>query len=354
MTKRKIRFGIIGVDHNHVYLHTKLLLEANAEFAGYYTTDPGQPLVKEFADTYPHARRVETMEELLEDPTIDVIGGAAMPAERAGISVRAMQHGKDVLADKPAVISLEQLDEIERVQRETGRIWCLYVNEHHTRRCTVRGAQLAAAGAIGRVVNTTGIGPHHIRKPTRPAWFFDRAISGGVIGDIGTHQIEQFLHFTNSTSAGILYARTGNFGNPDVPLFEDYGEVSLVGDGGTGWFRVDWYTPAKLGVAGDIRLFVVGTEGHMEMRKYIDTLGRPGAEHLFLINRDGARYIDVSDVPLTFGERFLDDVRNRTATAMNQKRSFLSVRLATQAQLMAQRMGFEAPQQGGCAASPVG
>src|SRR5262245_53899441 len=212
-----------------------------------------------------------------------------MPRERSAIAVRAMRHGTDVVADKPAVVNVDQLAEIGRVQRETGRIWCLYSNEHHDRRCTVRAGELVAEGAIGRVVQTTGFGPHFIRKPTRPSWFFDRSVSGGIIGDIGTHQIEQFLFFTGSTNAEIVHVRTANLANRDYPQFEDYGEVSLAGNGGCGWFRVDWYSPGSLGVPGDIRLVVLGTGGYMEMRKYIDPAGRPGAEHLLLVNDKGAR-----------------------------------------------------------------
>ena len=336
MPEQPIRFAIIGNDHNHAYNHVRMLRNAGAELATFYSDKPA--LIAEFNKFYPEVPLAPSMEAILEDPKIDVIGGSAMPAERAGISIKAMQHGKDVLADKPAVTTLEQLAEIQRIQRETGRIWCLYSNEHYDRRCTLRAGELVAQGAIGRVVQTTGIGPHKTRLPTRPAWFFDRGISGGIIGDIGAHQIEQFLFFTGSKTASIISAQTGNFAHPMHPEFEDYGDVSLQGDGGLGWFRVDWYTPASLEVPGDIRLFVLGTDGYMEMRKYYDPAGRPGDEHLFVVDSKGTHFVDTTNVPLTFGSRFLDDVRNRTETAMGQERSFLVTRLATEAQLGARRV----------------
>ena len=192
-----------------------------------------------------------------------------------------------------------------------------------------------------------GFGPHHIRKPSRPDWFFDRGISGGIIGDIGAHQIEQFLFFTGSKTARIVNAATGNFANPDVPEFEDYGEVSLEGDGGLGWFRVDWYSPASIKVPGDIRLFILGTDGYMEMRKYIDRVGRPGAEHLIVADKTGAHVVDTSNVPLVFASRFLDDIRNRTETAIPQQRSFEVIRLSTEAQLGARRLTMQAHVSGG-------
>ena len=336
MYNGRIRFAIIGFDHTHAHNHVKMHLDAGAKFAAYFTDR--QELRAEAADRYPEIRAAETMEEILEDSTIDIVAGAAMPADRAGISIQAMQHGKDVVADKPVVTSLAELDEIERVQRETGRIWCLYSNEHHDRRCTVLAGELVRQGAIGQVFQTTGFGPHTLHPSRRPSWFWNKATSGGIIGDIGAHQIEQFLFFTDSQSASIVQSRTGDFSNHDHPDFEDYGEVSIEGDGGIGWFRVDWCSPESLGVAGDVRLFLLGTEGYMEMRKYVDPAGRPGGEHLLLVNSEGARFVETGNVQLTFGARLLDDVRNRTETATLQKHSFLVTRLAMEASLSAKHI----------------
>ncbi len=339
MTADTIRFAIVGLDHNHAYNHARLLLSAGAELAAVYSDEPQD--VADFKQKYPDCP-VQSIEAILEDRTIDVIGGSAKPADRARISVRAMQHGKDVVADKPAVLDLEQLAEIERVQRETGRLWRFYSNEHWDRRCTIKAGELVSQGAIGRVVQTTGFGPHTPRMPTRPSWFTDHKISGGIIGDIGAHQIEQFLYFTGSSTASIVTAATGNFGHPDYPEFQDYGEVSLEGDGGVGWFRVDWYGPESIRVPGDIRLFLLGTEGYLETRKYIDVAGPQGSEHLYVVNKDGARLVDTRDVQLDFGARFLADVRNRTETSITQERSFLVIRLATEAQLGARRLSGRA------------
>jgi predicted dehydrogenase len=338
MPAQQIRFAIIGLDHNHWKNHARILLNDGAELARYYSDKP--ELIAEFHEAYPDVPLAPSMQAILDDETIHVIGGSAMPAERAAISIAAMRHGKDVLADKPAVVNLEQLDEIERVQRETGRLWRLYSNEHHDRRCTIKAGELVEQGVIGKVVQTTGFGPHKVRSTSRPDWFFDRSISGGIIGDIGAHQIEQFLFFTNSTTANIIHAQTGNFGHPDHPDFEDYGDVSLEGDGGLGWFRVDWCTPLSMNVPGDIRLFILGTDGYMEMRKYYDPAGRPGDQHLFVMDNKEARFVDTTDVQPTFAARFLDDVRNRTETAITQARSFLTIRLATEAQLNARRLAI--------------
>ena len=336
MTTQPIRFAAVGLNHNHIYGQTRMLLAAGAELAGYVS--PEDDLAAEYARSYPEARRIASLQEVLDDPSIQLVATAAIASDRAGIAIDAMRHGKDVLADKPGATTLEQLAEIERVQRETGRIWAVYFSEHFSTRCTVKAGELVASGAIGRVVQTTGFGPHRAAFPTRPAWYFKRAQYGGILTDIASHQIEQFLFFTGSRSAEVVVSQVGNFAHPEYPELEEYGEVTLRGDGGLGYIRVDWYTPDGLNTWGDGRLFILGTDGYIEIRKYCDIEGRPGGEHLFLADQQGTRYVDCSQVDLPFGPQFLNDIRDRTETAIRQDRTYLTMRLAIEAQNAARRV----------------
>jgi predicted dehydrogenase len=341
MAEQPIRFAAVGLNHNHIYGQTRMLLEAGAELVSYYAAEP--ELAAEYGGKYPQATLARSAEEILEDPSIDLIATAAIAGDRAGIAVQAMRHGKDVLADKPGATSLEQLEEIERTCRETGRIWAVYFSEHFSTPSTVEAGKLVAAGAIGRVVQTTGFGPHRASIGTRPGWFFERARYGGILTDIASHQIEQFLFFTGSSSASIVSAQVGNFKYPQYPELEDYGDVTLRGDGGIGIIRVDWYTPDGLPTWGDGRLFILGTEGYIELRKYMDLAGRPGTDHLLLADQQGMRYVDCAQMELPFGPQLLADIRNRTETAIPQARSFLATRLAIQAQMQAQWVNLPAP-----------
>lgn len=334
MPDHPVRFAAIGLNHTHVYGQVRMLLDAGAELVSYFAPEP--ELAAAFGQKYPEARLARSAREILEDESVHLIASAAIAGDRAGIALEAMRHGKDALVDKPGATTLEQVAELERVQRETGRIWAVYFSEHFSTRCTVHAGELVKAGAIGRVVQTTGFGPHRAHVASRPPWFFERARYGGILTDIASHQIEQFLFFTGSTEASVVASQVGNFANPQYPELEDYGDVTLRGDGGLGMIRVDWYTPDGLSTWGDGRLFILGTEGYVELRKYCDLAGKPGAEHLFLVDRSGVRYVDCSDKPLPFGPRLLDDVRNRTETAIPQARSFLATRLAIQAQMQAQ------------------
>jgi predicted dehydrogenase len=253
-----------------------------------------------------------------------------------------MQHGKDYMADKPGITTIAQLAEVRRVQAETRRIYSIMYSERLENRATVRAGQLVKAGAIGHVVQTVGLGPHRIANATRPAWFWEKSQFGGILCDIASHQADQFLYFTGSTRADVVAAQVGNVHYPQYPNFEDFGDVMLRGDSGTGYIRVDWFTPDGLSTWGDGRLTILGTEGFIEIRKNVDIAGRPGESHLFIVDQKETRYIDCATVELPYGRLLVDDVLNRTETAMPQAHCYLATELVLKAQQQAQRLTFRA------------
>jgi predicted dehydrogenase len=338
-----VRFGVIGVNHDHILGMTDMLLKAGAELAAFFVVEPD--LAAGFGARYPAARRARTMAEVLEDETIALIASAAIPDERPEVGIAAMRHGKDYWSDKPAFTTLDQLAQVRRVQRETGRIYAISYNERIQNQATVRAGELVRAGAIGRPLQTIGLGPHRLNAPSRPAWFFQPARFGGILCDIGSHQADQFLFFTGSTSAEVVAAQVDNLAHPEHPEFEDFGDALVRGDGGSGYFRVDWFTPDGLGTWGDGRLTVLGTDGFLEIRKNVDIAGRGAGSHLFLVDGSGTRYIDCRDVELPYGRQLLDDVRARTETAMSQAHAFLASELALRAQAQASRRAPGSPRE---------
>jgi len=335
-----VRFGVIGLNHNHIYGMTDLLLDAGGELAAFFAPEP--ELVAEFARRYPQAPRARSAEEILESSSIDLVASASISDERAGLGVSVMRHGKDYLADKPGFTTLDQLAQARAVQRETGRIYSVCYSERFQNRATVRAGELVQSGAIGRPIQTVGLGPHRLNAASRPAWFFERSRYGGILTDIGSHQADQFLFFTGSTSAEVVASQVANFAHPEYPELDDFGDMLLRGDGGRGYIRVDWFTPDGLGTWGDGRLTILGTDGYIELRKYIDLAGRPGGDHLFLVDKQETRYIDCRGQDLPFGRQLLNDVRNRTETAMPQAHAFLASELALRAQAMARSLQPEA------------
>ena len=255
---------------------------------------------------------------------------AAINCDRAAIAIEAMRHGKDVMSDKPGCTTAEQLADLRRTVAETGRIWSVNYSERFEVPAVTRAIELVNAGAIGRVVQTVGLGPHRLNRHLRPAWFFQREQYGGVLCDIASHQVEQFLTFTGSTDAEIVASSVGNFANPSDPELEDFGEMLLRSDRGQGYIRVDWYTPDGLANWGDGRLTILGTDGYIELRKYVDIAGRPGTDHLFLVDNKETRYIDCSNAGLPYTANLIADVLDRTERAMPQAHCFKVMELALQ------------------------
>jgi predicted dehydrogenase len=332
-----VRFGVIGLNHNHIFEMTELLLHAGAELAGFHAVE--DDLAVAYVQRFPIARRLRSEAEILDDPSIHLVASAAISDERGPLGIRTMRVGKDFVSDKPAFTSLDVLGEARRVQRETGRIYSIDFGERLRNRAMVMAGELVAAGAIGRVLQTIGLGPHRLNAHTRPAWYpFSRERNGGILTDIGSHQADHFLFFTGSTTAEVVASQVGNLAHPERPEFEDFGDALVRGNGGTGYFRVDWFTPDGLSGWGDGRLTILGSDGFIEVRKNVDIAGRPGASHVFLVDQRSTQYIDCANVELPHFRLLLDDVRNRTETSMPQAHAFLAAELALRAELQAQRI----------------
>jgi predicted dehydrogenase len=335
-SKHSIRFAVIGLDHAHIYSMTAAVQRGGGQLVAVYGSDAKQ--IADFRAKFGDVKLARSEDEILQDKSIQLVASAAIPDQRAPLGVRVMQAGKDYLADKPGITTLEQLAEVRKTVAATGKKFAVMYSERLEVRSAVYAGELIRQGAIGRVIQTVNLGPHRVNAPSRPAWFWDKARFGGILTDIGSHQADQFLYYTNSTEARVLASQTGNLAHPSYPKFEDFGDMLLTGNGGTGYVRVDWYTPDGLSTWGDGRLFVLGTEGYIELRKYINVAsGLPGGDHLYLVDNKQARYIDCKEVALPFGPQFVTDIVERTQTAQDQKQALLAAELVLTAQKAATR-----------------
>lgn len=334
----RIKFSVIGINHGHIYSQVEAVIRGGGQLVSLYAKEPD--LVAAFTKRYPQVKLAKSEDEILNDKSIQLILSSAIPIDRAGIGIRAMQHGKDYMVDKPGIITLDQLDEVRRVQKQTGRIYSIMYSERFENKATTKAGDLVKAGAIGKVIQTVIMAPHRISLTTRPAWFFDKKNFGGILTDIGSHQFDQFLFFTGSDQADVLASQTGNVAHPQYPAFEDFGDVMLRGNGGAGYIRVDWFTPDGLNTWGDGRLTILGTEGYIEVRKNTDIAVHEGANHLYLVNNKETQYMNCNNVDLPYGRLLVDDVINRTETAMTQRHCFYATELALKAQKAAQKLNY--------------
>ncbi len=331
-------FAVVGLDHGHVYGMTAGLMEAGGHPALVF--EPDDTRAGEYLERYPQARRAASMDEVLSDTEVRLVCCASVPSDRTGVGVAALEAGKHFLSDKPPFTSREQLETARRVTADTGLIWAVYFSERLHNEAAVYAGELVASGAVGSVLNVVGLGPHRLSAAIRPQWFFEKQRYGGILVDLASHQIEQFLAFAGATDARILHSVVGNRAHPEYPELEDFGEVSLLTDGGvTGYSRVDWFTPDGLGTWGDGRLVVIGTHGYLELRKYIDVARHPEGDHLYLVDGTGERHIPVhGEVGFPFFGDLILDCLNGTRTAMDQAYAFRVAELSLEAQENAVRV----------------
>jgi len=326
----------VALDHGHIYGQCNGLIEAGADLRWVYDPDPAK--VAAFQKTYPDVKVAASVEQILDDSEIKLVAAAAVPSERGPLGCRVMEAGKDYFTDKSPFTTLLQLEEARVVAARTAKKYMVYYSERLHVECAVFAGQLIEDGVIGRVIQTTGFGPHRLNAPSRPAWFFEKAKYGGILCDIGSHQCEQFLHYTGAKDATLNFSAAGNYANPEYPELEDFGEASYVADNGaSGYYRVDWFTPDGLSTWGDGRTIILGTKGYIELRKYTDvaTPTKTGNQ-LILVDGQGEKRIECEGkVGYPFFGQLILDCLNRTETAMTQEHAFKATELALIAQARA-------------------
>ena len=334
--KRSLNLAILGIDHGHIFDMLDEMIKEGCNCNHFWTE--GSPLtLNEFNKKYPNIKRVENKNEILKDNKIDMILISSVPKDRADLSIEALKSGKDVMVDKPGCTTLNQLDDLKRIVKETGKIWSVNFSERFHVSAVTKAEELVAEGKIGKVKQTMGTGPHRQGNYERPDWFYDRESYGGIITDIGSHQIHQFLVFTNSNKANITNALVENTTKEQFPGFQDFGEVNLTGNGGHGYIRLDWFTPDALPTWGDGRLFILGDKGFIEIRKYTDLAKSDSGNHLYYANNEEVKHIDCSDVKLPYFRNLINDVLNRTESACSQELTYLTMELAIKAQEIAEK-----------------
>jgi predicted dehydrogenase len=342
-----IKFAVCGMSHDHIYGMVGAIQRGGGELVAAWGGE--QDKIAAFTSRFPNVRMVKTQDEILNDPSIQLVLSSQVASERAPLGIRVMKLGKDFLSDKPGITTLEQLAEVRKTIAETKRIYAIMYSERLEVKAAVYAGTLIQQGAIGKVIQTINIAPHQVFQhggaagggSGRPDWFWKPELYGGILCDIGSHQVDQFLFYTGSTEAEVVESQIANVRHPDHPTFQDFGDMVLRGNRGLGYVRLDWFTPDGLGTWGDGRLFILGTDGYIEIRKYTDVAVKKQGNNLFIVDSKQARYIDCNNMPLPFGPQFVSDVVNRTHTAQDQAQCLLAAELVIKAQLAAKRVTLE-------------
>jgi len=331
-------FAAVALEHGHIYGQCNGLVEAGGELRYVYDPDPAK--VERFLGIFPGVKAASSLEAILDDPEIKLVTADAITSERGPLGLRVMDAGKDYFTDKAPFTSLKQLAAARLKVQETGRKYMVYYSERLHVECAVFAGDLVKEGVIGRVIQVLGLGPHRLNAPARPDWFFKKAQYGGILCDIGSHQIEQFLYYSGAKEATVSMAAVANYNHPDYPELEDFGEASLVADNGaSGYFRVDWFTPDGLSTWGDGRMIILGTAGYIELRKYVDVGREQVGNHLYLVTQEGEQHLELNGkVGYPFFGQLILDCLQRSEQAMTQEHAFKAAELCLKAQEQAVRL----------------
>jgi predicted dehydrogenase len=320
-------FAVVGLDHGHIFAMTNGLLEAGATLTWVYDEDPTK--VAAFIERYPQGRKADSLETILLDESVRLVASAIVPYLRCELGLRVMEAGKDYFADKPGMLKEEDVQRVRQSCEKTKQKYFIYFGERVHVEGAVYAEKMINSGMLGKVLSVVILAPHRLNAPTRPSWFFDPDKNGSILVDIGSHQIEQFLSFAGAKSAKVVHSCKANYNNADNPRFSDYGDANLISDtGATCYFRVDWFTPAGLGAWGDGRVFIIGTEGTLEIRKYIDVAQSKEGDHLYFVDKEGEHKIEATGkVGFEFFGKLILDCLNRTELAITQEHTLLAMAL---------------------------
>ena len=244
------------------------MTEAGGSSSGRTTPDPAKTAA--LAAQFPGVQLARSEDEVWRTRSVQLVAGAAVPADHAALGLRVMAHDKDYFCDKPALTTLGPVGASSSGSGGTGRKYAVYYSERVHVESAVFAGELVQGGALGRALQVIGMGP--TRQHWRPG---PRGSSSGNATEAScatsgaTRRTVLVLHRQHRRPGG--GSQVANYAHRDQAGLEDFGDCHLVrGNGATGTSASDWFTPAGLSAWGDGRTFLLGTDGYIELRKYLN------------------------------------------------------------------------------------
>ena len=197
---------------------------------------------------------------------IDVVAIMTPNDSHYEYSMSALEHGFDVICDKPMTNTLQEAEALHKKVQESGLVFCLTHN--YTGYPMVRQAKaMVEDGQLGtiRLVQVEyvqgGKADEEKPMPVVLPWKYDPTRGGPslVMGDIGTHA-HNLTRFITGLELDEVSAEIGNI----VPgrLVHDFaGALLRFTNSARGVF---WVTQAAAGVENCLRIRVSGTKGSLE------------------------------------------------------------------------------------------
>lgn len=211
-----IRIAVIGhgfMGHEH---ETMLSQMEGIRLVGFSDRDP-----KQLDDVREGLKRYESNKVLLSDPEVDVVLIAANNNQHHDLVIQAAEAGKDIICEKPAAMSLEELDDMVRVTNECG----VKFTVHHQRRLD------QDFRIMKEIFDQKALGDVYMMKNSLYGfngnmhdWHVYISEGGGMLYDWGVHLIDQILFMMPEAKITSIYADVRNVINFEV---DDYFKILL-------------------------------------------------------------------------------------------------------------------------------
>lgn len=241
--------------------------------AGVLSSDPGRAVAAAREIGLPEERGYASVSEMLSKERrrhdgADVVAIMTPNDSHFSYAMAALDHGFDVICDKPMTTTVEEAQALHRKSIETERVFCLTHN-YSGYPMTRQARAMVLAGELGEIrlvqVEYVQGGKADESRPDpvsgHRAWTYDQKRSGLslVLAAIGTHA-HHLVRFITDLEVTEVCAEAGAI----VPgrKFDDYtGALLRLENGARGVF---WVTQAAAGVENCLQIRVSGSKGTLE------------------------------------------------------------------------------------------
>jgi predicted dehydrogenase len=138
--KYSIKFAVCGMSHDHIHGMIGAVQRGGGVMVAAWGGEEDK--LATFKKRYPDVKIVATQDEIINDPSIQLVLSSQIANERAGIGIRAMKHGKDFLSDKPGITTLEDLAAVRKTIAETKKIYAIMYSERLEVKAAVKAGEL--------------------------------------------------------------------------------------------------------------------------------------------------------------------------------------------------------------------
>jgi len=208
-----LRLGIVGAGRFATFL-----AEAVADLpdvAVHVVTDQDPEAAELLAKTY-DARVAGSWQQVLDDPTVDVVVVATPPASHAEIAREALWCGKHVFCEKPLATTTADLDALVVAATASDRVLVVdHVLRYNPLLAAVARLQTELLGTPQRFLFENDASDEDLHDTH---WFWDQDASGGIF-------VEHGVHFFDA--AAMLLGRGATSVQADVAR-RTTGQVDLV------------------------------------------------------------------------------------------------------------------------------